>query len=138
MQQTNYRNALGLDVGSKRIGVARISSVARLPEPLVTLMNDKNFPREVEKLITLHDIDLIVVGLPRNMNGQETEQTKTTKKFVDNFLRPTVNIPILFQDETLSTVDAQSFSSGKIKDKGLDAIAAAEILRYFDEQKHYD
>lgn len=138
MQQTNYKNALGIDVGSKRIGVARISSIARMPEPLVTLLNDDNFPAELNKLVTIHDIDLLVVGLPRNMDGQETAQTKTTKDFVDNVLRTSVLIPIIFQDETLSSVEAENFPPGTIKEKGLDAIAAAEILRYFDEQKHHD
>lgn len=138
MQQTNYTNALGIDVGSKRIGVARISSIARMPEPLVTLLNDGSFPAELNKLITVHFIDLLVVGLPRNMAGQETAQTKTTKEFVEEVLRPNVTIPIIYQDETLSSVEAENFPPGAIKNKGLDAIAAAEILRYFDEQKHHD
>jgi len=135
MQQTNYTNAIGLDIGDKRIGVARLNSVARLPEPLVTLSNDDGFVGELKKIINSESIDLIVVGLPRNMDGQETAQTKTTKQFVDNILRPAVSVPIIFQDETLSSVDAQTFPTEAIKNKGLDAIAAAEILRYFDEAK---
>lgn len=137
MQQTNYKNALGIDVGSKRIGIARISSVARMPEPLVTLKNDDSFSEELKKLIDMHDIDLLVVGLPRNMDGQETAQTKNTKDFVETSLRPSVSTPIIFQDETLSSVEAENFPPDTIRDKGLDAIAAAEILRYFDEQEHH-
>lgn len=133
MQQNNYTNALGLDIGAKRIGVARLNSVARLPEPLVTLSNDDSFLSELARIINSESIDLIVVGLPRNMDGQETAQTKTTKDFVDNVLKPAVSVSIIYQDETLSSVEAQNFPEKAIKDRGLDAIAASEILRYFNE-----
>ncbi len=133
MQITKYTNALGVDVGSKRIGIARISSIARLPEALMTLSNDDKFVDELNKIVIDESIDLIVVGLPRNMDGQETAQTKSTKDFIDTVLRPAVNLPIILQDETLSSVAAQSFPKEVIKSKGLDAVAAAEILRYFDE-----
>lgn len=135
MQQNNYTNALGLDIGDKRIGVARINSIARLPEPLVTLSNDGSFLVKLKRIIDEESIDLIVVGLPRNMDGQETAQSKTTKDFVAAVLKPNVKVPIIFQDETLSSVEAQNFPVATIKSKGLDAIAAAEILRYFYEAK---
>ena len=135
MQKSNYTNALGLDIGDKRIGVARINSVARLPEPLVTLENSEAFASELQKIIEAESIDIIVVGLPRNMDGQETAQTKTTKDFVNNVIRPAVSAPIVFQDETLSSVEAQNYPEDEIKSKGLDAIAAAEILRYFTQAK---
>lgn len=133
MQQINYTNALGLDIGSKRIGVARISSLARLPEPLVTLENSESFVSELKKIIDREMIDLIVVGLPRNMDGKETQQTGIVKAFTDTVLRPNTNLPIIFYDETLSSVEAEKYSLDTKQSKGLDAIAAAEILRYFDE-----
>ncbi len=46
-----YSNALGLDVGSKRIGVARVNSIARIPEPLLTLPMDEHIYDAVKKLI---------------------------------------------------------------------------------------
>lgn len=133
MQQINYTNALGLDIGSKRIGVARINSVARIPEPLVTLENNDSFTVELRKIIDKEAVDLIVVGLPRNMSGEETQQTNIVKDFVDKVLRPSINLPIIYYDETLSSVDAEKYSDDTKKKRGIDAIAAAEILRYFNE-----
>jgi putative Holliday junction resolvase len=133
MQQINYTNALGLDIGSKRIGIARINSVARLPEPLVTIENNENFVSELKKIIEKEMVDLIIVGLPRSMDGSETRQTETVKDFIDTVLRPSINLPIIFHDETLSSVEAEKFPEAIKKAKGLDAIAAAEILKYFDE-----
>lgn len=133
MQQINYTNALGLDIGSKRIGVARINSVARIPEPLVTLENNDSFTVELKKIIDKEAVDLIVVGLPRNMSGEETQQSNIVKDFVDKVLRPSINLPIIYYDETLSSVDAEKYSDDTKKKRGIDAIAAAEILRYFNE-----
>lgn len=133
MQQINYTNALGLDIGCKRIGVARINSVARIPEPLVTLENNDSFTVELKKIIDKEAVDLIVVGLPRNMSGEETQQTNIVKDFVDKVLRPSINLPIIYYDETLSSVDAEKYSDDTKKKRGIDAIAAAEILRYFNE-----
>jgi putative Holliday junction resolvase len=133
MQQINYTNALGLDIGSKRIGVARINSIARISEPLVTLSNDDSFISELKKIIDKEVIDLIVVGLPRNMSGEETRQTTVVKDFVDNTVRPSINLPIIYYDETLSSVDAEKYSNDTKKKRGIDAIAAAEILRYFND-----
>lgn len=131
MQQNNYTNALGLDIGEKRIGVARINSVARIPEPLATLENNSDFIEKLKKFIDSENIDLIVVGLPRNMDGKVTAQTGMVKEFVDTVLRPKVNCRLIFHDETLSTVNAESYPKDLIGKLGIDAIAAAEILRYF-------
>lgn len=133
MQQINYTNALGLDIGDKRIGVARINSVARLPEPLVTLENNENFVLELKNIIDKESVDLLIVGLPRNMDGGETQQTETVKEFVEVVLRPNINLPIIFYDETLSSVEAEKYPAVVKQKMGLDAIAASEILKYFDE-----
>lgn len=133
MQQINYTNALGLDIGDKRIGVARINSVARLPEPLVTLENNESFVLELKKIIDKELVDLLIVGLPRNMDGGETQQSETVKEFVEVVLRPSINLPIIFYDETLSSVEAEKYPDDVKQKMGLDAIAATEILKYFDE-----
>ena len=133
MQQINYTNALGLDIGDKRIGVARINSVARLPEPLVTLENNENFVLELKNIIDKESVYLLIVGLPRNMDGGETQQTETVKEFAEVVLRPNINLPIIFYDETLSSVEAEKYPADVKQKMGLDAIAATEILKYFDE-----
>jgi putative Holliday junction resolvase len=124
-----FTNALGLDVGMARIGVARINSIAQISEPLVVLNNDDNFVGHLQKLISEYSVDLIVVGLPRNMQGEKTEQTRYVEQFTEN-LSKHLSLRIIMQDETLSTVAA----SERVTDKTRfmeDAHAAAIILEDF-------
>ena len=55
---------LSLDVGSVRIGVARASSLVRLPEPLLTLSNDAGTVERIKQLVIEHDAKELIVGLP--------------------------------------------------------------------------
>ena len=124
---TNFSNALGLDIGDKRIGVARINAVARIPEPLVTLPNDEEFIASLKLLIRDYSIDLIVCGLPRNMSGLETMQTSQTREFVEHLKNVMPEMQFVLQDETLTTVDAQTLIGQGMKgDK--DSVAAGYIL----------
>ena len=97
---SNFVNALGLDVGDARIGVARINSIAQIAEPLVVLQNNDRFMTELTELILEYSIDLLVVGLPRNMSGEKTKQTAVVEHFAQEVLS---RCPIrhVFQDETL-------------------------------------
>ena len=125
-------NILALDIGQKRIGVARANSIAKLAEPLTVLENNENFVENLKKIIQEHDIGLIIIGLPRSLDGNETAQSAYTRKFVsDNFQ----DMNVQFQDETLSSVEAEK----RLKSYGLenrsnmlDAVAACIILEdYF-------
>lgn len=127
----SFMNALGLDVGMARIGVARINSIARISEPLAVLANDELFISEINKLIGVHSIDIVVVGLPRNMKGEKTAQTEYVEQFTDK-LKEQLNKPIVFQDETLSTVAASERVTPRTKSME-DAHAAAIILEDFIE-----
>lgn len=124
-------NVLGLDVGEKRIGVARVNVVVKLPEPLQTLPNDKNFIKSLKKLINEYQIDTIVVGLPRNMSGQETAQTQYVRQFAKDNLS-SLGLTIIFQDETLSSVTAENHINSHKKFKyDIDSTSAAIILGDF-------
>src|SRR5688572_27224451 len=107
MKNSSFVVALGLDVGAARIGVARVSAAARIPEPLITLQNDKDFTDKLRNLINEYGADLLIVGLPRNMSGGETDQTRLTREFSKKVLEP-LNVPIVFQDETLTSIAAES------------------------------
>lgn len=128
----SYNNALGIDVGGKRVGVARVNAIARLPEPLGTF-SATDFSVALAQLIDEHEIDCIVVGLPRNMSGQETEQTKAVKVFTEDSIRPAIGKrPLVFVDETLTSVAAElRASKEQIAKFGIDSFAAAEILDNF-------
>lgn len=127
-----FNNVLGLDIGQKRVGVARMSAVARLPEPLGTYASD-TFSEALPRLLEEHAIDYIIVGLPRNMSGDETAQSKAVREFVENQIAPVVgSTKVMFADETLSTVMASSNTKqDSIARFGVDSYAAVEILESY-------
>ena len=118
-------------------GVARANSLAKLTEPLIVLENKEDFMQKLQDIMQEHDISLVIIGLPRSLEGNETEQSAYTRRFVsDNFQ----DIPVKFQDETLSSVEAEkrlkSFGLDNRPDM-LDAVAACIILEdYFNYESH--
>ena len=73
---------MGLDIGLKRIGVARVNLDVKLPEALGTFANDQAFSAKLKELINEYQIDTLVVGLPRNMDGQETCSIYSSARFL--------------------------------------------------------
>lgn len=130
---TTPSTILALDVGDKRVGVARASRVARLPEPLTTLERSDHFFEELQQLVVTEGADTLVVGLPRGLEGQTTEQTRATKTFVTE-LRQRVDLPVHTQDEAVTSQRAKKelTASGKPYQRGdIDALAATYILEDF-------
>ena len=126
--KTKINNLLGLDIGEKKIGLARVNLIARLPQPLAVLKNDSSFLSKLDSLIAAHDTQALIVGLPRNLKGEETAQSVYIRDFVSKNL---ADYFIIWQDETLSTVAAESkLAQYGVKDKPdmLDAVAACIIL----------
>lgn len=124
---------IALDVGEKRIGVARATTEARIPEPLTTLANDDKFDAKLTKIIVDMDVQGIVVGLPRGLDGQDTAQTEYVRQFIAD--HPVITDPI-FQDEAVTSLQAEEIlrASGKPYQKDhIDAGAAAIILRDYLE-----
>jgi putative Holliday junction resolvase len=124
---------LALDVGDKRVGVARASMIARLPEPLVTLRRGDQFFTELEQIIDQEAVTGIVVGLPRGLNGQITQQTTATESFIADLQRR-FDLPTYLQDEALTSKKARAeLQSGKsdYKKGDVDALAATYILEDF-------
>ncbi len=116
---------LALDVGLRRTGIARASPVARLPEPLMSVATER-INECLKKLIGEYDVTVVVVGLPRSLNGNETGQTKWTREWVKS-IKPVHGVEWYFQDEALTSELAKSHSS--VHD--IDANAAAVILDDF-------
>jgi putative Holliday junction resolvase len=129
MAATNS-SVLALDVGSKRIGVAATSLIARLPHPVSTLANDDNFFEALKEIISQEDAGILVVGLPRGMQGQDTDQTRAVETFA-NQLKQQIDLPIHMQDEAVTSekAEAELKSRGKPYQKSdIDALAATYIL----------
>ncbi len=126
-------NILALDLGEKRIGVARANTVARLAQPLTTLPNDQNLSNALQALIKEHDVTTLVIGLPRGLQGQVTAQTQTIREMAQG-LQKSLGLSIKWQDETLTSQQAEH----ELKTRGVrynkeavDALAACLILEDF-------
>lgn len=130
---TTNSTVLALDVGERRIGVAIASTIARLPRPLTTLNRQADSLKAIQALITEHEVVELVVGLPRGLNGQETEQTKRSRQFSDELSRE-LHIPVHLQDEAVTSKQAEAeFQERKVpyNKEDVDALAAVYILDDF-------
>lgn len=131
---------LGIDYGAKRIGLAIAHRVARLPRPLQTLEATSSVLQQIEAIIEREQIGLVVVGLPRSMDGSIHAQAARVEQFI-TLLSDVISVPVRQVDETLTSVQAEEIlaSEGKrvVLGKGqIDAMAAALILeRYFEEDQ---
>ncbi len=128
------RVVIGLDVGEKRIGVAIGDTDTKIARPSNPIRNDETIVPNIEKLISECETTTIIVGLPRNMDGSETDQSKYIRKFADDISKK-INVQIIFQDESLTSVIAEQnlrmrkdFSELMLRNGTLDSAAAALIL----------
>ena len=128
------KNFLALDVGEKRIGLAMADSQVRISVPFGWVANDERVMEELAEIMLRHDISLVVVGYPRNQSGEPTQQTEFVVDFVRRLGQLDIDAEIAYQDESLTSVQAEQRLAGKIKDKGdIDAEAASIILQDYLE-----
>jgi putative Holliday junction resolvase len=130
---------LAIDYGTKRTGLAICDAAETIASPLTVLYGQKELLNKITKIVETENVDAIVLGLPLNMSGTESSQTKLALKFAEQ-LKDRLSVPVHLQDERLSSFGAEEklapaeFTSGKRK-KRVDAVAAAEILESYLEQK---
>lgn len=126
---------IGVDLGTKTIGLALSDVERRIATPLETIKRVKFTPdvEQIKLLVARHDVGGLVFGLPLNMDGTEGPRSQATRAFVRN-LKPLLPIPVLFWDERMSTMvvtrtllDADA-SRAKRAD-AVDKMAAAYILQ---------
>jgi putative Holliday junction resolvase len=126
----NSKPVIGLDVGDKRVGVALAGPVARLANPLTTLDRGDGLMDAIIGLIAEHDAGSLVVGLPRNLDGEDTKQTAITREFIAELERA-VSVPVYLSDEALTSQKAEAVLRSRSKPYSkadIDALAAALIL----------
>jgi putative holliday junction resolvase len=128
----NSRSILALDVGDRRIGVAIASMEARIASPLFTIDRQKvgDIFLHINQIIKEHEVSILVVGLPRGMEGQETIQTKSVREFAEK-LEKITGISTHMQDEAATSLLAKDELERKNKpyQKGdVDMLAATYIL----------
>lgn len=129
---------MALDIGDARIGLALSDPLGILASPY-RIITRQNTPADIRQILDIardNDAVRIVAGLPVNMDGTRGGQAEKVKSFVEE-LKQQTGLPIVFQDERLTTVQAKEYlkTSRKItRDTRYDAAAAAVILQsYLDE-----
>lgn len=118
---------LGIDWGARRVGVARAHSQLRRAEPLATLPHDDSLFPEIGRLAAENTAECIVIGLPRNLDGEETGQSEQIRAFARE-VEQTLQYVVAMQDETLSSHEARRMQRD-YPDASLDSCAAATILQ---------
>lgn len=129
---------ISIDYGEKRIGIAYADTDSVLIAQPLEIINNKNDGKEIESIKNICDkkkIELIVLGYPRNLSGNATQQTREVEAFGDK-IKDTLGVPLKYQDETLSSVLVRSELSEDKKGhkKRIDDQAAALILQDYLEQ----
>ncbi|PHQ76174.1 MAG: Holliday junction resolvase RuvX [Shewanella sp.] len=130
---------LGFDYGTKSIGIAIGQSLTGTGNPIGSIKAVDGIPKweEIGMLIEEWQPDIVVVGLPLNMDGTEQEITQRAKKFA-NRINGRFGVKVATQDERLTTADAKArlFESGGYKalTKGqVDAMSAVLIIESYFE-----
>lgn len=132
---------LGLDVGTRRIGVAYGDTEVKIAAPLDAIENDGNALDKLAKLVARMNVSTVVVGLPRNSNGGETKQSQYSRQFADDLgdalsINSVSDVDIVMQDESLTSIEAEEelrrdkrhFNDKMLRDGTLDSQAAVIIL----------
>jgi putative Holliday junction resolvase len=128
---TTISNYLSLDVGERRIGVALATETARLAHPLTVIMNTSEAINEIKKIVESEQVATIIIGLPRNLQGEDTKQTKYCRDFAEK-LNKELSVKIVYQDEALTSRQAEAElkeRGGKYEKGDIDALAATYILQ---------
>ena len=132
---TNKSRLLGLDLGSKRIGVAICDDKRSIATPFktITKVSSDQFINELKFIIEENNIKGIIVGNPINMDGTLGRSSQSIKSICKNILKK-IDIPLCLWDERLSTKAAFNLSNQlnvnvSKKVKNIDKNAAAFILQ---------
>ena len=137
-------SALGLDVGKRRMGVAGCDGTGLIATGLTTIYRT-SWAEDVEqlkKIILEREVEILVIGLPYNLNGTLGFQAKQVQKFAEK-ISQSLQLPIEYVDERLTSVEAQNQLKAQkrfsTRDKGaIDRRAAAIILQQWLDQRRYD
>lgn len=126
---------MGLDLGTKTIGIATSDRSRQIATPITTITRSK-FTKDATELLaiaTKENVGVLVLGLPINMDGTEGPRAQATRAFARNLAKLTP-LAIVFWDERLSTAAVERMltdadASRATRDKVVDKLAAAWILQ---------
>jgi putative Holliday junction resolvase len=126
---------LGLDYGTRRIGVALSDPLGITAGPLAVLDTTKDPRRQLQRLVAEHDVDVVVVGLPVGLDGREGAAAEAARRFAAE-IAPAVGVPVELYDERFSTVTAERslIEAGMRRERRRetrDRVAAAVFLQAY-------
>lgn len=122
---------IGIDVGEKRIGLARINSAVGIAEALAVLDAQSEYLfEEIYAAAQKYEVSGLVVGLARGLDGQETAQTAVCRQFAQNLKDSVLNMPVYLVDEAGSSLEADERIRQGVAGMR-DSIAAGVILENF-------
>jgi len=130
------RTLVGLDVGEKRIGVAVADTGVRIAVPFATIIVDGSEIAAIAEIVIKERADTLVIGYPRNQQGEATTQTQYVERFAEQL--KDLDVEIVFQDESLTSVLAEQrlIAYKRPYTKGdIDAQAATIILQDYVERQ---
>lgn len=135
---------LGLDLGTKTLGVAVSDLTGTIATSLTILRHDNNHEyliEELKKIISEKNVETVVLGLPKNMNNTIGERGEMVLSFKEK-LEKSIDLPIILEDERLTTRVAENILitadvSRKKRKKVIDKMAANIILQsYLDRRRN--
>ncbi len=134
------KRVLALDVGLKRIGVAYSDPLGISANPLPPIENDRDVFKKIKQIIDKYDIKTVVVGLPLTLKGEEGEQAKITREFVQKMKQEIPDIEVKFVDERFTTTLAEKqlreTTKKSKRKKMIDSISAVYILKTYLDSIH--
>ena len=130
---------MGIDYGSRRVGVALSDRLGIAAHPFEVLEAGPGLGRRLADLVAAEDVAKVVVGLPVSLDGSEHAAARRTRRFVDR-LRPLVGVEVVLYDERLTTriaegVLVEAGTSRAKRRRRVDKVAAAVMLQgYLDSR----
>jgi putative Holliday junction resolvase len=135
---------LGIDFGTRRIGLALSDPTGTLASPLPFLENTapKNVTASLKELVQTHEVQIVVVGMPRNMDGTYGPAAAKVREFISQ-IQPHLSAKIIEQDERMTTLQASKdlsrmgLSQKELRKK-IDSSSAGLILQQFLDRPRLD
>ncbi len=123
---------LGIDYGTKRIGIALSDSEGRIafPKKIISNRGEEKAVEEIKEIVKGEEVSEVIIGIPISLDGRETEITATVRRFA-GMLERAVSLPVHLENEMLTT---RMVKQPGIKKEHIDEAAAALILQsYLDK-----
>ena len=133
---------MGIDHGAVRVGIAISDPMQIIARPYKVIINNDDLFDEITNIIKKEKIRKIILGLPLNLDGKDTQKTREVRNFAEK-LKISISIPIILWDERYTTVEANEalqkmgYNIHDSKDV-IDKVAASLILKNYLENNKWN